>query len=918
MSPHHDVELLFDLSLDLLCIAGFDGYFKRLNPAWQRTLGFSTEELLGRPYMDFVHPEDRDATSGVASKIESGIEIIFFRNRYRCADGSYRWLSWNSAPFPEQQLIYATARDITEYKRSEDRLAVAYSVARILATSAEFDQAVPEILREVCRCLSWQMGAIWKVDEMAGLIRCVDLWHPPSLQLAEFSAMTRSASFFLGVGLPGRVWERNEPSWIPDVTADANFPRAAAADREGLHAAFGFPIRTERGPIGVIEFFSQESREPDADVLKLFDAIGSQIGQFVTRKDAEHELIAARREAEEATRAKSEFLANMSHEIRTPMNAVIGMTELALRTKLNSEQRSYLGTVKQSADALLSVINDILDFSKIEARKLELEQIEFNLRDTVDEALQTLALRASEKRLELACQVDPDTPDKCIGDPGRLRQVIVNLVSNAIKFTDKGEVVLRVELQGRVNGSGIVKFTVRDTGIGIEPSKRDLIFQAFAQGDTTTSRRYGGTGLGLTISAQLVTLMSGRLWFDSEVGEGSTFYFTAQLGLLSSEGSDVLRQPELRGLPVLAVDDTATNRQILVETLKSWGMSPKAQHSGEAALTAMTKKRYALAIIDGHMPDMDGFALATKMRRNRSMKKTKIIMLTSAGRSGDAVRCRKIGVDAYLTKPVKQSDLFNTVIRIFSNASGSKLTTSRVRKASRRLRILVAEDNAVNQELFKHLLKQRGHDVKIAANGQEAVEYFQRNRFDAIVMDVEMPVMNGREAAQAIREIERTRGGHIPIVAATAHAMPSDRDRAIEAGMDAHLPKPIRAMDFFNTVEALAGIPASGNIDKEALLDGLGGDRKLARKMAQVFLKDCPRMVANVRRAIRTKDAEAIRAAAHALKGTSANWGTNGAFEAAQDLERQAKEGEIKGAETTFDRLKTELGDLRRRLKVLL
>jgi PAS domain S-box-containing protein len=915
-----DIERLFELSLDLLCIGGFDGYFKRLNPAWERTLGFPIKELLARPYLDFVHPDDREATTGAASRIEGGAKVIFLHNRYRCADGSYRWLSWHALPYPEEQLIYAIARDITETKRANERLAAAYAVARILAASPEFDQAAPEILREVCQCLSWQMGAIWKVE--GPRIRCIDLWHLPNLDVAEFVRMTREASLGPGVGLPGRVWESKQPSWIVDAPKDGNFPRAVAAAQVGLHAAFGFPIRTGQDVIGVIEFFSNEIREPDNDLLLLFDAIGSQIGQFVIRKDAERELIVARRQAEEATRAKSEFLANMSHEIRTPMNAVIGMTDLALRTKLDSEQRSYLNTVKQSADALLSVINDILDFSKIEARKLQLEHIAFDLRDTVDEALQTLALRASAKGLELACHVESSTPDRLFGDPNRLRQLIVNLAGNAIKFTERGEVVLRVETESRGNDSVLLKFAVRDTGIGIEPAKRDLVFEAFAQGDSTTSRQYGGTGLGLTISSQLASMMGGQLWFESRLGQGSTFYFTAKFDLAPGRrrAGHPFVQRELRGLPVLAVDDTATNRQILFETLKSWGMSPATEPSGEAALNALKqavlqKHPYALAIIDARMPGMDGFTLASRILRSRTFRATKIIMLTSASRPGDAARCRKMGVAAYLTKPVKQSELFNIVLGILTGGKVSNIKTPvDIGKTSRRLRILVAEDNLVNQELVKLLLKQRGHEVKIAANGREAVDLFQKQRYDALIMDVQMPVMGGFEATAAIREIERTSGGHIPIVAVTAHAMPSDRQKALQAGMDAHLPKPIQAQDLYNTIEKLAGVQAAA-ASQTATLDGVLGDRKLARKMVRVFLQDCPRMLNAIRSAVRARNPEAIRSAAHALKGASGNWGPNGAFEAAANLERAARNGNLTAVDAEFDRVKNELSILRRKLE---
>jgi CheY-like chemotaxis protein len=372
-------------------------------------------------------------------------------------------------------------------------------------------------------------------------------------------------------------------------------------------------------------------------------------------------------------------------------------------------------------------------------------------------------------------------------------------------------------------------------------------------------------------------------------------------------------------LPVLAVDDTATNRQILFETLKSWGMSPLAESSGEGALNALKegvlrKRPYALAIIDARMPQMDGFTLASRIIRSRTFRATKIIMLTSASRPGDAARCRKLGVAAHLTKPVKQSELFNIVLGILT---GGRISKTRMPislgKASRRLRILVAEDNAVNQELVKLLLKHRGHDVKIAENGKDALQLYQKQHFDAVIMDVQMPVMGGHEAARAIRELERTAGGHIPIVAVTAHAMESDRQKALESGMDAHLPKPIHALDLYNTVEKLAGVHAPVTMHTAAL-DGVFGDRRLARKMVRAFLQDCPRMLTAIRRAVRAGNPEAIRVAAHALKGASGNWGPNGAFEAAQALEREAKEANLAGIDARFEKVKTELMILRRML----
>ena len=497
----------------------------------------------------------------------------------------------------------------------------------------------------------------------------------------------------------------------------------------------------------------------------------------------------------------------------------------------------------------------------------------------------------------------------------------MNLAGNAIKFTERGEVVLRVETESLNKDSVVLKFAVSDTGIGIESSKRDLVFEAFAQADSTMSRKYGGTGLGLAISAQLAAMMGGRLWLTSQLGKGSTFFFTARFGITPGKkrAAHPVLQRELRGLPVLAVDDTATNRQILFETLKSWGMSPLAESSGEGALTALKegllrKRPYALAIIDARMPQMDGFTLASRIIRNRTFRATKIIMLTSASRPGDAARCRKLGVAAHLTKPVKQSELFNIVLGILT---GGRISKTRMPislgKASRRLRILVAEDNAVNQELVKLLLKQRGHDVKIAENGKDALQLYQKQRFDAVIMDVQMPVMGGHEAARAIRELERTAGGHVPIVAVTAHAMESDRQKALESGMDAHLPKPIHALDLYNTVEKLAGIHAPVTMHTAAL-DGVFGDRRLARKMVRAFLQDCPRMLTAIRRAVRAGNPEAIRVAAHALKGASGNWGPNGAFEAAQALEREAKEANLTAIDARFEKVKTELMILRRML----
>jgi PAS domain S-box-containing protein len=949
MWTSQDLKRFFDLSVDMLCIAGFDGYFKRLSPMWERVLGFTEQELLSRPYMDFVHPEDRTATTAEAAKLETGSNVVLFRNRYRCRDGSYRWLSWNVAPFEEQRLIYGAARDITDRKRAADALFAAYTVASVLAESPTLEAAVPEILKAVCRSLDWAMGAIWRVDTTANVLRFVDLWHVPTIEIAGFVEVTRRSNFLADVGLPGRVWSSGQPVWLADVVPDKNFPRAPIARREGLHGAFGFPIRVGEKVIGVMEFFSREIREPDRGVLELFNAIGSQIGQFVERRRAEmalqqhareleiakrveeenaarlgtlvRELEAARRQAEEGTRAKSEFLANMSHEIRTPMNAIIGMTELALETKLAPTQRDYLNTVKTAADSLLALVNDILDFSKIEARKLDIDRVEFDLRDTLEEAMKVMAVRAGEKGLELACHVRPNTPDQLVGDPNRIRQVILNLVGNAIKFTECGEVVVSAETESRSEGQVTVRFTVSDTGIGIQPEKQQAIFGSFTQADSSTTRRYGGTGLGLAISSELAKLMGGKLWVDSAPGKGSTFHFTAQFTLAAGKPEPRTSPTTLAGLPVLIVDDNATNRRIITEMLRNWRMKPASAADGSRALAAMHRaaekdRPFPVVIIDAHMPKMDGFELAKRITELPQRTKAKLIMLTSTGRNGDRARSRRAHVNAYLSKPVKQSDLLNTIAAVLSRAHQSPAQyAGRSHTAGFPLRILVAEDNAVNRELMIHLLSKRGYAVEVVGNGKAALEALEDATFDAVLMDIQMPIAGGFEVTAAIRQREQLTGRHLPIIAITAHALASDQERALQGGMDAYLVKPIQARQLYESIERLT---STGQIvDEAAVLDGLGGNRHLLVKLIDVFLDDCPRLLARVQRSVRTKHRESLQQAAHALKGSIGNFGPSRALDAIRDLELKSKGSSLRGANRAFTALKKEMTPFRQSLREL-
>jgi PAS domain S-box-containing protein len=779
------------------------------------------------------------------------------------------------------------------------------------------------------------------------------------LQLADFSIATCNASAerITGLGADQMLGRRPRPEgWLAIREDGSRFDLrqhpSIVALISGRAASCMLGVRstgrdTRWISINTRPLFHAGSAKPYAALSSIID-----VTDRVTAQEAERR---AREAAEAASRAKSDFLANMSHEIRTPMNGVLGMLELVLGNALDPTQREYLEVAQSSAESLLEVINEILDFSKVEAGRLELRPEPFSLSDCLGGALDPMGPRAAQKGIELALRIAPGMPPILVGDAVRLRQVITNLVGNAVKFTERGEIVLTAEMEPVDDPTTgvVVHFAVLDTGMGIPKDKQELIFDAFTQADTSATRSYSGTGLGLAISTRLVHLMGGRLWVDSVEHQGSTFHFTARFATRSVlEPTDDVPHEELRGATVLVVDDNGTNRLILHEMLTSWEMRPTAVGSAFWAIEAMEKAEragtpYRLLLVDGYMPDMDGFTLVERLRENPRFAGATVLMLTSADGDGGPERCRALGVVAHLLKPIKSRDLRVAISRALGQSPRAPAVPPADildGRSAHPARLLLAEDNLVNQKLAVAVLARWGHTIEVAGDGKAALAAVARERFDLILMDVQMPTMDGLRATMEIRASEKHTGGHIPIIAMTARTMAGDRERCLEAGMDGYVSKPFDLEELFSVLEpilarAAARRTSSGNslsavrggaprrsgetraipsrvdvVDGGALMTAVAGDRRLLRELVELLRTEGPRRLTDLRVALAKGDALGVEAAAHSLKGSVGSLKAKRSYDAAQAVEALARRGEMSGVEAACAVLEEEIAHLQRAL----